>query len=52
MTRVRPVDRESAPDLEETFASVEEHLGVLPNSTLTMAHRPGAERMDRGLSRE
>ncbi|HUB40852.1 MAG TPA: carboxymuconolactone decarboxylase family protein [Streptosporangiaceae bacterium] len=40
MTRVRPVDRESAPDLEETFASVEQHLGVLPNSTLTMAHRP------------
>ena len=40
MSRIRPVDRESAPELEDTFASVEQHLGVLPNSTLTMAHRP------------
>jgi len=40
MARVQPIDRESAPELEDTFASVEQHLGVLPNSTLTMAHRP------------
>jgi uncharacterized peroxidase-related enzyme len=37
---VRPVDRESVPELEGFFASVEKQLGVLPNSTLTMAHRP------------
>ena len=40
MTRVRPVDRESVPELEDIFVSVEHHLGVLPNSTLTMAYRP------------
>ncbi|HEY3716130.1 MAG TPA: carboxymuconolactone decarboxylase family protein [Jatrophihabitantaceae bacterium] len=40
MARVEPLDRAGLPDLESTFASVEHHLGLLPNSTLTMAHRP------------
>lgn len=40
MPRIDPLDRADLPEHEETFASVEESLGVLPNSTLTMAHWP------------
>ncbi len=40
MPRIPALDRTALGSLEPMFASVEEHLGVLPNSTLTMAHRP------------
>ena len=40
MPRIEPLRREDLPEHEDTFASVENALGVLPNSTLTMAHRP------------
>ena len=40
MPRVRPVERADLPHHEETFQAVEEALGVLPNSTLTMARWP------------
>ena len=40
MPRVEPLRRESLPEFEDTFRSVETALGVLPNSTLTMARSP------------
>ena len=41
MPRIEPLPRASLPQYEDTFTAVEAALGVLPNSTLTMAHRPG-----------
>lgn len=63
MARIPFIPREDLPEFEPLFEQVEEHLGVLPNSTLTMAHRPeimrrfaelnqavmGAGLVDRGL---
>lgn len=40
MTRVPEVPRELLADFEPLFERIELHLGVLPNSTLTMGHRP------------
>ena len=40
MARVRPIRREEAPELEDAFAPVEQRMGFLPNSLLTMARRP------------
>jgi uncharacterized peroxidase-related enzyme len=40
MPRIEPLPRESLPEFENTFRSVEAALGVLPNSTLTMARNP------------
>ena len=40
MPRIEPLDREHLPEYEETFTAVEDALGVLPNSTLTMARWP------------
>lgn len=40
MPRVEPLRREALPQFEDTFRSVEAALGVLPNSTLTMARHP------------
>lgn len=40
MPRIEPLDRADLPEHEDTFASVEQALGVLPNSTLTMARWP------------
>lgn len=40
MPRIEPLDREKLPEYEETFTAVEDALGVLPNSTLTMARWP------------
>lgn len=40
MPRIEPLRREDLPQHEETFDTVETALGVLPNSTLTMAHWP------------
>jgi hypothetical protein len=38
--RIEPLRREDLPQHEETFTAVENALGVLPNSTLTMARWP------------
>lgn len=40
MPRVVPLKREDLPEHETTFLAIEEALGVLLNSTLTMARRP------------
>jgi len=40
MARVAPLRREEAPELEDAFGPVEQRMGFLPNSLLTMAHRP------------
>jgi uncharacterized peroxidase-related enzyme len=40
MARVAPVRREDVPELEDAFRPVEERMGFLPNSLLTMARRP------------
>jgi uncharacterized peroxidase-related enzyme len=40
LPRIEPLPRESLPQYEDTFRAVESALGVLPNSTLTMARRP------------
>lgn len=40
MPRIRPLQREALADHEPLFQQIEQHLGVLPNSTLTMGHRP------------
>lgn len=40
MPRIEPLDRADLLEHEETFQAIERALGVLPNSTLTMARRP------------
>jgi AhpD family alkylhydroperoxidase len=40
MARLEPLRREDLPEYEATFRAVEAALGVLPNSTLTMARHP------------
>lgn len=40
MPRIEPLKREDLAEHEPTFAAVEAALGVLPNSTLTMARWP------------
>ena len=40
MARLEPLRREDLPQYEPTFRDVEAALGVLPNSTLTMARHP------------
>jgi uncharacterized peroxidase-related enzyme len=50
MTRVRPVSRDEVPELEDAFAPVEQRMGFLPNSMLTMAHRPAILRAVAGLT--
>ena len=40
MARLEPLRREELPQYEATFRDVEAALGVLPNSTLTMARHP------------
>jgi uncharacterized peroxidase-related enzyme len=40
MPRLPARDRAELSEFEPLFERIESHLGVLPNSTLTMAHRP------------
>jgi uncharacterized peroxidase-related enzyme len=40
MPRVPAIPRDDLPEFEPLFQRIESHLGVLPNSTLTMARRP------------
>jgi uncharacterized peroxidase-related enzyme len=40
MARIPPLPREEVPELEDSFGAVEQRMGFLPNSLLTMARRP------------
>jgi uncharacterized peroxidase-related enzyme len=40
MARVPPLRREDVPEFEDAFRPVEDRMGFLPNSLLTMARRP------------
>lgn len=40
MAHIAPADRSAEPDLAGVFAAVENSMGFLPNSMLTMAHMP------------
>ena len=40
MARIAPLPREEASELEDAFGPVEQRMGFLPNSLLTMARRP------------
>lgn len=50
MPRIEPLRREDLPEHEDTFTAVEDALGVLPHSTLTMAHWPELMRAFAGLN--
>ena len=51
MARLDPLPIDSAPELAEDFAFFERTLGFVPNSLLTMAHRPGLAKGLIALSR-
>lgn len=40
MARVAPLRRDQVPELEDAFSQVEQRMGFVPNSMLTMARRP------------
>jgi uncharacterized peroxidase-related enzyme len=40
MSRVKPVNREDIPELEDLFAPVVARMGFIPTSQLVMAHKP------------
>ena len=40
MARIAPLPRAEVPELEDAFGPVEQRMGFLPNSLLTMARRP------------
>lgn len=40
MSRIKPLDRRSVPQLEPFFAKTETRMGFLPNSQLIMAYKP------------
>lgn len=41
MSRLQPLSREDLAEFEPMFELVEQTMGFLPNSVLTMAHKPG-----------
>jgi uncharacterized peroxidase-related enzyme len=51
MARLDPLPIGSSPELAEDFAFFERTLGFVPNSLLTMAHRPGLAKGLIALSR-
>ncbi|PKO31634.1 MAG: peroxidase [Betaproteobacteria bacterium HGW-Betaproteobacteria-7] len=51
MARLDPLPIESTPELAEEFAFFERTLGFVPNSLLTMAHRPALAKGLIALSR-
>jgi uncharacterized peroxidase-related enzyme len=44
MARIAPLPKDAAPELADDFAFFERTLGFVPNSLLTMAHRPALTR--------
>ena len=50
MPRVPPLKREELPELEPLFRVVEQLMGFLPNSLLTMARRPELLKAFAGLA--
>ncbi len=51
MARLRALRREEVPELEPVFEQVEQRMGFVPNSQLTMARRPEIVRALGALSR-
>lgn len=51
MPRILPLQRAGLPQYEDVFQGVEAVLGILPNSTLTMARRPDIMRAFADLNR-
>jgi len=51
MARLAPLPKDASPKLAEDFAFFERTLGFVPNSLLTMAHRPALARGLIALSR-
>ena len=51
MARLDPLPIDNTPELAEEFAFFERTLGFVPNSLLTMAHRPGLAKGLIALSR-
>ena len=51
MPRVKPLNREDVPELEEFFRPSETRMGFVPNSLRTMAHSPDILKAFSGLSR-
>ena len=41
MAHVKPLDRDELPEFDFIFSGAERALGAVPNSMLTMAHKPG-----------
>ena len=52
MTRITPLRREQATDLEDVFERAEKALGFVPNSFFTMGRAPGILRAFARLARE
>lgn len=52
MTRITPLRREQATELEDIFERAEKALGFVPNSFFTMARAPGILRAFARLARE
>ncbi|MGH2877504.1 MAG: carboxymuconolactone decarboxylase family protein [Solirubrobacteraceae bacterium] len=51
MARVPPLDRREVAELDDVFAQVQQRMGFVPNSMLTMARRPELVRAFGALSR-
>ncbi len=51
MARMEPLNRDDVPELEEFFAMLEDRMGFLPNSLLTMARCPDLVRAFAALGR-
>ncbi|MDA1088759.1 MAG: peroxidase-related enzyme [Proteobacteria bacterium] len=51
MARMDPLNKEDVPELEDFFAIFEQRMGFLPNSLLTMAHRPELVQAFAGLGK-
>ena len=52
MTRIAPLRREQAPELEDVFERAEKALGFVPNSFFAMGRTPGILRAFARLARE
>lgn len=50
MPHLKPLPQDGLPELEPEFAAIEASLGFVPNSMLTMAHRPDVLRAHVQLS--
>jgi len=51
MARMEPLNREDVPELEEDFEVIQQRMGFLPNSLLTMSRKPEVVRAFVGLAK-